>query len=133
MNIDPGNCFATLTSMQIINMEPLPQIDRVYAMVSQKKIHKSAFQPRESAPAVGFSVQTHYPSSARSGLSPAPPGGRPHCTHCQRYRHTYDRCWNRLGMSPTPLRGRGRGKGRHHSSADRGQSSPIFAAAAQHQ
>ena len=116
---------------QIINIEPLPDLDRVYAMVSQEESHRSALQPRDNSPAVGFAVQSKASSSSSSSTttvsSPSVSSGRPYCTFCERQGHVFDKCWTRLGISPASNRGRGRGRGRHSSQS----RVPAFAAAAQ--
>ncbi|KAJ8618561.1 hypothetical protein MRB53_014747 [Persea americana] len=116
---------------QIINIEPLPDLDRVYAMVSQEESHRSALQPRDNSPAVGFAVQSKASSSSSSSTttvsSPTVSSGRPYCTFCERQGHVFDKCWTRLGISPASNRGRGRGRGRHSSQS----RVPAFAAAAQ--
>lgn len=82
---------------QIINMEPLPDLDRVYSMVTQEESHRSVVQTRETGPAMGFAAQ----------VQPLPPNtqsSRPFCTYCQRQGHVFERCWTRLGINPTQNR-----------------------------
>ncbi|KAJ8620304.1 hypothetical protein MRB53_028833 [Persea americana] len=85
---------------QIINIEPLPDLDRVYAMVSQEESHRSALQLRDNSPAVGFAVQSKASSSSSSSTttvsSPTVSSGRPYCTFCERQGHVFDKCWTRL-------------------------------------
>ncbi|KAL7126543.1 hypothetical protein ABFS83_14G195200 [Erythranthe nasuta] len=93
-------------------------------MVTQEESHRSALQPQETGPAVGFAAQAQTPS-------PITQSGRPFCTFCQRQGHIFERCWTRFGITPTSSRGGGHGRGRVQSSRNQ-QPSPVFAAAAQY-
>ncbi|KAK2997862.1 hypothetical protein RJ639_026352 [Escallonia herrerae] len=52
--------YTTLRT-QIINMDPFPNIDRVYAMVMQEESHRGIIDSRDTALTVGF----HAPNGAR--------------------------------------------------------------------
>ncbi|KAK3007603.1 hypothetical protein RJ639_013997 [Escallonia herrerae] len=85
--------YATLRT-QIINMDPFPNIDRVYAMVMQEESHQGITGSRDTTSAVGFHAQNGPPTAQSSGLVSATAGdpdrtptGRPWCTFCHRVGH----------------------------------------------
>ncbi|KAK3003051.1 hypothetical protein RJ639_019816 [Escallonia herrerae] len=124
--------YATLRT-QIINMDPFPNIDRVYAMVMQEESHRGVTGSRDTTPAVGFHTQNGLPTARSSGLVSATAGdpdrtptGWPQCTFCHRVGHTQEKCYRRLGIAP-PGKGRGRGRG---SPAVGSLSGPLQATAA---
>ncbi|KAK3034880.1 hypothetical protein RJ639_033243 [Escallonia herrerae] len=108
--------YATLHT-QIINMDPFPNIDRVYAMVMQEESHRGIIGSHDTTPVVGFHAQNGPPIAWSSGLVSATAGdldrtprGRPWCTFCHRVGHTDEKCYRRLGIAP-PGKGRRRGRG----------------------
>ncbi|KAK2999228.1 hypothetical protein RJ639_023969 [Escallonia herrerae] len=108
--------YATLRT-QIINMDPFPNIDIVYAMVMQEESHRGITGSRETTSAVGFHAQNGSPTARSSGLVSATAGdpdrtptGWPWCTFCHQVGHTQEKCYRRLGIAP-PSKGRGRGRG----------------------
>ncbi|KAK3004635.1 hypothetical protein RJ639_019122 [Escallonia herrerae] len=87
--------YATLRT-QIINMDPFPNIDRVYAMVMQEESHRGITGSRDTTPAVGFHAQNGSRTARSSGLVLATAGdpnhtptGRPWCT----FFHQSPRNW----------------------------------------
>ncbi|KAK3019238.1 hypothetical protein RJ639_004682 [Escallonia herrerae] len=129
--------YATLRT-QIINMDPFPNIDRVYAMVMQEESHRGITGSRDTTPTVGFHTQNGLPTARSSGLVSATvgdpdrtPTGRPWCTFCHRVGHTQEKCYRCLGIAP-PGKGRGRGRGSPAMSQNAVGSSfgPLQASAA---
>ncbi|KAK3006006.1 hypothetical protein RJ639_016021 [Escallonia herrerae] len=129
--------YATLRT-QIINMDPFPNIDRVYAMVMQEESHRGITGSRDTTSAVGFHAQNGPPTARSSGLVSATAGdpdrtptGRPWCTFCHRVGHTQEKCYRRLGIAP-PGKGRGRGSGSPAMSQNAvgSSSGPLQASAA---
>ncbi|KAK3036482.1 hypothetical protein RJ639_030829 [Escallonia herrerae] len=59
---------------QIINMDPFPNIDRVYAMVMQEESHRGITGSRDTTSAVGFHAQNGPPTARSSGLVSATAG-----------------------------------------------------------
>ncbi|KAK3025756.1 hypothetical protein RJ639_040448 [Escallonia herrerae] len=97
--------YATLRT-QIINMDPFPNIDRVYAMVMQEESHRGITGSRDTTSAVGFHAQNGPPTARSSGLVSATAGdpdrtptGWPWCTFCHRVGHTQEKCYRRLGIA----------------------------------
>ncbi|KAK3043369.1 hypothetical protein RJ639_002671 [Escallonia herrerae] len=129
--------YATLRT-QIINMDPFPNIDRVYAMVMQEESHRGITGSRDTTSAVGFHAQNGPPTARSSGLVLATAGdpdrtptGRPWCTFCHRVDHTQEKCYRRLGIAPLGKgRGRGRGSPAMSQNAVGSSSGPLQASAA---
>ncbi|KAK3001034.1 hypothetical protein RJ639_021814 [Escallonia herrerae] len=122
--------YTTLRT-QIINMDPFPNIDRVYAMVMQEVSHQGIIGSRDTTSAVGFHAQNGPPTARSSGLVSATAGdpdrtptGRPWCTFCHRVGHTQEKCYRRLGIAPP---GKGRGRGRGSPAMSQKQSAPHLA------
>ncbi|KAK2999395.1 hypothetical protein RJ639_022658 [Escallonia herrerae] len=65
--------YATLHT-QIINMDPFPNIDRVYAMVMQEESHRGITGSCDTTSAVGFHAQNGPPTAWSSGLVSATVG-----------------------------------------------------------
>ncbi|KAK3037429.1 hypothetical protein RJ639_031923 [Escallonia herrerae] len=65
--------YATLRT-QIINMDPFPNIDRVYAMVMQEESHRGITGSRDTTSVVGFHAQNGPPTARSSGLVSATAG-----------------------------------------------------------
>ncbi|KAK2999604.1 hypothetical protein RJ639_023297 [Escallonia herrerae] len=92
--------YATLRT-QIINMDPFPNIDRVYAMVMQEESHRGITGSRDTTLTVGFHAQNGPPTARSSGLVLAiagdpdrTPTGQPWSTFCHQ---------NAVGSSSGPL------------------------------
>lgn len=128
---------------QIINMDPVPSLDRVYALVTQEESHRAVTHAHEEPPTLGFAAQMEHALAATTGnnqtgqsYADRTPSGHPWCTFSQRVGHTYDRCYTRLGVNPTQrTKGKGRGRSAQPSNAQtapaRGQqpAGPVTAAA----
>ncbi|KAK3023486.1 hypothetical protein RJ639_045073 [Escallonia herrerae] len=129
--------YATLRT-QIINMDPFPNIDRVYAMVIQEESHQGITGSRDTTSTVGFHAQNGPPTARSSGLISATtrdpdrtPTGQPWCIFCHRVGHTQEKCYRHLGIAP-PGKGRGRGRGSPAMSQNAvgSSSGPLQASAA---
>ncbi|KAJ1691232.1 hypothetical protein LUZ63_015387 [Rhynchospora breviuscula] len=69
----------------ILSMDPLPSLNKVYSTVIQEERHKSVMRGRdERSEAVGFVVQ------ARKGEKPT-------CTHCGKVGHELSQCFEIVG------------------------------------
>ncbi|KAK3037778.1 hypothetical protein RJ639_030697 [Escallonia herrerae] len=101
--------YATLHT-QIINMDPFPNIDRVYAMVMQEESHRGITGSHDTTSVVSFHAQNGPPTARSSGFVSATAGdpdrtltGRPWCTFCHRVGHTQEKCYLCLGIAPPGL------------------------------
>ncbi|KAK3035256.1 hypothetical protein RJ639_033890 [Escallonia herrerae] len=126
--------YATLR-IQIINMDPFPNIDRVYAMVMQEESHRGIIGSRDTTSAVGFHAQNGPPTARSSGLVSATAGdpdrtptGRPWCTFCHRVGHTHRR--NVIAALVLLRLVRGRGSPAMSQNAVGSSSGPLQASAA---
>ncbi|KAK3038016.1 hypothetical protein RJ639_029967 [Escallonia herrerae] len=134
--MDLDDKYATLRT-QIINIDPFPNIDRVYAMVMQEESHRGITGSRATTSAVGFHAQNRPPTAQSSSLVSATaedpdrtPTGQPWCTFCHRIGHTQEKCYRRLGIAlPGKGRGRGRGSPAMSQNAVGSSSGPLQASA----
>ncbi|KAJ3704814.1 hypothetical protein LUZ61_008519 [Rhynchospora tenuis] len=104
--------FGTVRT-QILSMDPLPNLSRVYSMIIQEERHRSVVRSHEDRrDAVGFAVQLNKgdSSSFKGGSSDRV------CTHCRKPGHEVSRCFELIGYPEGWVRGgrgaRGRGGGR---------------------
>ncbi|KAJ4751619.1 Retroelement pol polyprotein-like [Rhynchospora pubera] len=115
--------FGTVRS-QILGMDPLPNLSRVYSMVVQEERHRTVVRGRDDRrEAVGFAVQVNRPevNQHKGGA-----GERVVCTHCNKPGHEVSRCfeiigypegWGRGGRGTRGRGGKGRGRGRMSAHA----------------
>ena len=102
--------FGTVRS-NILSMSPLPNINRVYAMVMTEETHKSLARMRdERTDAVSFAIQTT--PHAKSGQNRG--GDRGTCTNCGKHGHEANDCFQIIGYPDwwnSGKNGRGAGRG----------------------
>ncbi|KAJ4808040.1 Retroelement pol polyprotein-like [Rhynchospora pubera] len=122
MGLD-DSIFGTVRS-NILSMDPLPNLSKVYSMVVQEERHRSVVRGREERrEAVGFAVHLNKTdlNQQKAGTSE-----RLVCTHCGKPGHEVSRCfeiigypegWGRGGRGARGGRGGGRGRGRGRASA----------------
>ncbi|KAJ4797516.1 Retroelement pol polyprotein-like [Rhynchospora pubera] len=115
----------------ILSMNPMPGLNRVYSMVVQEERHKSVARGREErGEAVGFAVHVAKSdfNSTKSGLAE-----KPTCSHCGKIGHEVSQCFELIGYPEGWGRGRrggrggrgtgrGRGRGRAQANAMQGGS-----------
>ncbi|XP_061356511.1 uncharacterized protein LOC133300942 [Gastrolobium bilobum] len=95
--------YGTLIT-QILNSNPLPTINRVFAMVIQEESHKAMVRTAEIPyDALGCALHT-------APLDPSK--ARIICSHCGRPNHDASRCYKLHGYPDRMTAGRGRGRGR---------------------
>jgi gag-polypeptide of LTR copia-type/Retrotransposon gag protein len=117
--------FGTVRS-NILSMEPLPSLNKVYSLVIQEERHRSVARGKEDrGDAVGFAVQASKP---RDGLqmdhqtSKPGSGDRPVCSHCNKVGHEKTRCFELIGYPEGWGRGaRGSRGGRSGGRGGRGR------------
>ena len=78
---------------QILVIEPLPTLDKIFNMVHQEKNHKHFMMDRDdkSESAVAFAVSGRNTVTAR---------GRITCKHCDKFGHEESGCFEIIGYPP---------------------------------
>ncbi|KAJ3684390.1 hypothetical protein LUZ61_013554 [Rhynchospora tenuis] len=105
--------FGTVRT-NILGMDPLPNLSRVYSMVVQEERHRTVVRGRDDKrEAVGFAIQVNR---SEMNQQKGGAGERPMCTHCNKPGHDVTRCFEIIGYPEGWVRGgrgaRGRGGGR---------------------
>ncbi|KAL5760938.1 hypothetical protein ACOSQ2_019776 [Xanthoceras sorbifolium] len=96
---------------QLLLMDPMPPINKVFALISQEEHQRKVSQPVPSSDSTGtmaFAVRTDSPKSNNVGLSFSNSSGgykgqkrdRPYCTNCKFLGHTVDKCYKLHGYPP---------------------------------
>ncbi|KAJ9554588.1 hypothetical protein OSB04_018633 [Centaurea solstitialis] len=82
---------------QILLMEPMPPINKIFSLVAQEEKQRSVSSVGKNVPSVAFHVNASrggYPS--RFGANKQ----RPYCTHCKVQGHTMEKCYKIHGYPP---------------------------------
>ena len=89
---------------QILMMDPLPLITKVFALVIQEEHQRAINQnlPSSSEALMLATVSIEKPVSVPNALSynSQSQSNRPYCTHWNRSSHTVDRCYQIHGFPP---------------------------------
>lgn len=106
--------YATIRS-QILALEPLPSIDKVFNIVQQEENHRHLMRGRDDRDGTmaAFAVKVHRDPVEKST-----------CKHCGRYGHDESNCFEVIGYPPgwgSRGRGRGRGRGGHGGRVSTGR------------
>ncbi|KAJ1384615.1 Zinc finger, CCHC-type [Sesbania bispinosa] len=106
--------FGTVRS-NILSMSPLPNINKVHAMVATEETHKSLARTRdERADTVSFAAQTTPHTKSRQTRG----GDRGTCTVCGKHGHEAHACFEIVGYPDWWISGKnGRGAGRGNRGA----------------
>ncbi|XP_010552798.1 PREDICTED: uncharacterized protein LOC104823067 [Tarenaya hassleriana] len=83
---------------QILMLEPLPSISKVYNLVSQEE-HQRQVRSSSTDPVVFQASASRFPRSRFTPLSQGKP--RPVCAHCGLKGHTIHRCYKLHGYPPS--------------------------------
>ena len=125
MEQQPSYAYFTIRS-QILALEPLPSLDRMFNMVQQEEHHRRVMINRDNR-----TEQVDAFAAQHGGKSQGATGERPTCRHCGKYGHDEAACfeiisypanWGSRGGSRVHGRGRGgrgagRGRGRESAHA----------------
>jgi hypothetical protein len=100
MGLD-DSIFGTVRT-NILSMEPMPNLSKVYSMVVQEERHRSVVRGRdEKGEAVGFAVNIKRNKyNQKSGLI-----DRVACTHCGKSSHDVTKCFEIIGYPESWGRG----------------------------
>ncbi|XP_074294141.1 uncharacterized protein LOC141621906 [Silene latifolia] len=86
----------------------LTSLSRAYALVLREERHKTVTRIREEHTETAMAARTGgghgrggFVNTEQKEYEP------PRCTHCKKWYHTEENCWEKLGIN-----GRGRGRGR---------------------
>ncbi|KAL5577040.1 hypothetical protein UlMin_018739 [Ulmus minor] len=100
---------------QLLLMDPLPLINKVFALISQeehqRKVGTQLNSSSDSTSVVAFAVKNNDPkrtgergsynsNSRNSGNYRGQKKERPFCTHCQYHGHTIEKCYKLHGYPP---------------------------------
>ncbi|GLU11356.1 hypothetical protein SLE2022_281110 [Rubroshorea leprosula] len=118
--------FSTIRS-QILNLEPLPSLNKVYAMATKEERQQAITASR--GPVIEATALATR--SSMSGRLNNP--GKARCDHCKKVGHTKDRCYEIIGYPLSWKTGgtKTKGKGDGQRSQSHGREL-IFAAKANH-
>ncbi|KAJ3690345.1 hypothetical protein LUZ61_019509 [Rhynchospora tenuis] len=126
MGLDEG--FSSIRT-NLLSMDPLPNLNRIYSMVIQEERHKNVTRGREErGDTVGFAVHVNKADTMSKT------GDKPLCSHCGKIGHEISNCFELVGYPEGWGRGRrggrggrgpnrGRGRGRAHANAVQGGNS----------
>ena len=116
---------------QILGMEPVPVLNKVFSLVAQEERHLHIVRDRDDkTEALSFAVNASHSSASQPRFTPSnsPHSGPLSCTYCGKAYHDYDHCYARLGYPAGGSRGRGKGRqsrGRGRGTAGRVSASPT--------
>ncbi|XP_024019325.1 uncharacterized protein LOC112090984 [Morus notabilis] len=87
---------------QILMMDPLPPISKVFALVLQEERQRMIGQvlPPSSEPNIFSADQKPLVAASSANLSQKFKRDRPHCTHCGLQGHTVEKCYRIHGFPP---------------------------------
>lgn len=84
---------------QILLMDPLPSINRVFSLMAQEEKQKSI--SNETQNSMAFLAKSSVPSrKPQSNNYKSTNRDRPYCTHCNFQGHTVDKCYKLHGYPP---------------------------------
>uniref|UniRef100_A0A2N9FIZ1 Uncharacterized protein n=1 Tax=Fagus sylvatica TaxID=28930 RepID=A0A2N9FIZ1_FAGSY len=102
--------FSTIRS-QILNIEPLPTLSKVYSMVTQEEKQQALASARTlTIEATTLAAKGYHPTSRMPSFNQRQPinsRSRDRCDHCKKPGHTKDRCFAIIGYPAhwrTPIR-----------------------------
>ncbi|GKV49000.1 hypothetical protein SLEP1_g55774 [Rubroshorea leprosula] len=108
--------FSTMRS-QILNMEPLPSLNKVYSMTTKEEKQQMVSASRSpTIEATALAAKTSYNEKVSTS-------GKPHCDNCKRIGHTKERCYEIIGYpvswKPGQMKMRGKGEQQKHQNTDK--------------
>ncbi|KAK9749648.1 hypothetical protein RND81_02G140900 [Saponaria officinalis] len=101
--------------------DDLSSLNRVYALVLREERHKAMTRIREE-PANEIAMTARAGAGrgrGNSGQQEQQDYEPPRCNHCNKWYHTEENCWEKLGIT-----GRGRGRGKRGGRGGRGGRGP---------
>ncbi|GKU91783.1 hypothetical protein SLEP1_g5603 [Rubroshorea leprosula] len=112
-----------MAALVILNMEPLPSLNKVYSMATKEEKQQMVSASRSPAiEATALAAKTSYNRKVSTS-------GKPRCDHYKRIGHTKERCYEIIGYpvswKPGQTKMRGKGEQQKHQNTDK---DVIFAA-----
>ncbi|XP_074300286.1 uncharacterized protein LOC141631526 [Silene latifolia] len=101
--------------------DPIANINRVYGIVFREERHASITKVKEEKMEVAMAVRSHDAGRGRGGHQKSETEDDnypPQCSHCKKYYHIEDNCFDKHGYEVVKVRERGRG--RRGGSSNRG-------------
>ncbi|GLT64494.1 hypothetical protein SLA2020_369830 [Shorea laevis] len=111
--------FST-TRSQILSMDPLPSLNKVYAMVTKEEKQQTVAASRG-------------PNIEATALAARGPSGRSRCDHCKRLGHTKERCYEIIGYPVNWKPGIGKTKTKGEAQKTGREKDHAFVANAAHE
>jgi len=97
---------------QILALDPVPPLDKIFKMVRQEENHKRMMWNWESRDNAALFAITHHGRNNNHAPSVQPPQERVSYTHCGKPGHEQSNCYELIGyLAGWGTRGRGRGRG----------------------
>ncbi|XP_062111858.1 uncharacterized protein LOC133823223 isoform X2 [Humulus lupulus] len=88
----------------ILLMDPLPEISRVFHLVTQEENHRGLSTAADPTPPMSFALRRDKSSSQRSDSTSSktypPRKNRPFCSHCNVLGHKIEKCYKLHGYPP---------------------------------
>lgn len=95
----------SITRDQIMLLDPLPPLNRVFSMVQQQERHHQMISPSSPSDLMVMMAKSSYKFTkpiAKVTASGNPKPNRPYCSHCKIQGHSLDNCF-KLGNVEPPL------------------------------
>ncbi|KAG7984224.1 hypothetical protein I3843_04G148200 [Carya illinoinensis] len=90
---------------QIMLIEPLPSLNRVFSMIQQQERQHLMLHPSTTPDLMAMMAKTNFPSTKpnqKSFPSNTQKSTRPYCTHCKIQSHSLENCF-KVGNGTPPL------------------------------
>ncbi|GKV28762.1 hypothetical protein SLEP1_g37773 [Rubroshorea leprosula] len=120
--------FSQGNASRILSTEPLPSLNKVYAMTTKEEKQQAMVASR--SPIIeATTLATKMNHTGKSSMS-----GKPRCGHCKKVGHTKERCYEIIGypvgwkIGPTKMKGKG-----EHQKHQHQEKELIFAANTSHE
>ncbi|XP_035539419.1 uncharacterized protein LOC118343975 [Juglans regia] len=95
------NATYNVTRDQIMLMDPLPPINKIFSMIQQQEIQHSMLSSLPSPDSMALAIkQPHFNYKSFSKTSQPPKRDRPYCSYCKISGHLLDNCFKAGNAQP---------------------------------
>ncbi|XP_074299636.1 uncharacterized protein LOC141630781 [Silene latifolia] len=97
----------------ILMEDPITSLTKAYSLVLREERHANMMKEKEKIIEAAMAVKTYGAGrgrAARGNQSVEVQEGVPQCTHCGKYYHTEEACYDKHGYEAVKAQGRGRGR-----------------------